>query len=34
VPAGTARLRFTFTAAHEPRQVLDLAAAVKDALAS
>ncbi|MGB8842335.1 MAG: aminotransferase class I/II-fold pyridoxal phosphate-dependent enzyme [Aliidongia sp.] len=34
VPAGTARLRFTFTAAHEPRQVLELAAAVKDGLAA
>jgi 8-amino-7-oxononanoate synthase len=34
VPPGTARLRFTFTAAHEPQQVLDLAAAVKDGLAA
>jgi 8-amino-7-oxononanoate synthase len=34
VPAGTARLRFTFTAAHEAEQVLALAAAVKDLLAS
>jgi 8-amino-7-oxononanoate synthase len=34
VPAGTARLRFTFTAAHEPEQVLALAAAVRAALAS
>jgi 8-amino-7-oxononanoate synthase len=29
VPPGTARLRFTFTAAHEEQQVLALAAAVK-----
>src|SRR5690606_20425328 len=28
VPAGTSRLRFTFSAAHTPRQVRDLAAAV------
>jgi 8-amino-7-oxononanoate synthase len=34
VPPGTARLRFTFTAAHEPDQVLALAAAVKEVLAS
>ena len=34
VPAGTARLRFTFTAAHEAEQVLALADAVKAVLAA
>ncbi|HSC15079.1 MAG TPA: aminotransferase class I/II-fold pyridoxal phosphate-dependent enzyme, partial [Gammaproteobacteria bacterium] len=29
VPAGTARLRFTFSAAHTPEQVAALAAAVR-----